>query len=95
MLVEILTPPQRKFLVEELSFSPQGETNTDEDPIEVGKFEKWVYCLSGEITCLVGAEKHILKKGDCLSFESNMPHAFQNSSSRKSRCLIVQNPRHV
>lgn len=92
---EILTSPQRSFLVQELTLLPGGATKTEEDPIELGKFEKWVYCLSGKIDCVVGTEKHTLNKGDCLSFESNLPHYFKNSFSKKTRCLVVQNPRHI
>lgn len=92
---EILTPHHRRFLVQELTLLPGGQTRTEEDPIEVGKFEKWVYCLAGEITCVVGTERHPLNKGDCLSFESNIPHYFENNSSRKTHCLIVQNPRYI
>ena len=92
---EILTPPQRSFLVQELTLSPGGQTRTEEDPIEVGKFEKWIYCVAGKVTCVVGTEKHTLNKGDCLSFQSNIPHYFENNSSRKARCLILQNPRYI
>lgn len=92
---EILTSPKRSFLVQELTLLPGGATKTEEDPIELGKFEKWVYCLSGKIDCTVGTEKHTLNKGDCLSFESNIPHYFENNFSRKTRCIIVQNPRHI
>ena len=92
---EILTPPQRSFLVQELTLSPGGQTRTEEDPIEVGKFEKWIYCVAGKVTCVVGTEKHTLNKGDCLSFQSNIPHYFENNSSRKARCIILQNPRYI
>jgi transcriptional regulator with XRE-family HTH domain len=92
---EILTPRQRSFLVQELTLLPGGQTRTEEDPIEVGKFEKWIYCLAGKITCVVGTEKHTLNKGDCLSFQSNIPHYFENNSARKARCLILQNPRYI
>lgn len=92
---EILTSSLRRFLVQELSLLPGGATRTEEDPIEVGKFEKWVYCLAGKITCVVGTERHTLNKGDCLSFESNIPHYFENNFSRKAKCIIVQNPRYI
>ena len=92
---EILTPPKLNFLTEELTLSPAGMTKTEQDPIEMGKFEKWVYCLSGKVLCSVGAEKHLLNKGDCLSFESNIPHSFENPSTRKARFLVVQNPKHI
>lgn len=92
---QILTPSKRSFMAQELTLLPQGQTQVEENPIEVGKFEKWVYCLAGTLTCTVGTERHVLAKGDCLSFESNIPHAFANHSSRKCRCLIVQNPRYI
>lgn len=92
---EILSHPKLPFLVQELVILPMGATNTEEDPIEVGKFQKWVYCLSGKVTCVVGTEKHTLDKGDGLSFESNLPHHFENNSSRKARCIIIQNPRYI
>lgn len=57
------------------------------------KFEKYVYCLKGEIACFIGKDKFILRKGDSISFESLNPHWFKNISKTKSRCLIFQNPR--
>lgn len=92
---EILTPHNRKFLAQELTLLPGGATRTEEDPIEVGKFEKLVYCLTGKVNCIIGTQRYTLNKGDCLSFESNIPHYFENNSSRKAKCLIVQNPRYI
>ena len=35
-----------------------------------------------------------IKKGDTLSFASNIPHYFENPSKKiKARCIIVQNPK--
>ena len=93
--VEILSSANLPLLAQELTLSPGGATNIEEDPIEVARFQKWVYCLSGKITFTVGTEKHLLNKGDCLSFDSNIPHYFHNASTRKSRCIIIQNPKYV
>lgn len=92
---DILTPSTLSFMAQELVLLPGASTAVEEDPIEVGKFQKWVYCLSGKIICTVGTEKQELNKGDCISFESNIPHNFESASSRKSRCIIVQNPKYV
>lgn len=92
---EILSSANLPFLAQELILLPGGITNIEEDPIEVGKFKKWVYCLSGKATCIVGTEKHTLNKGDCLSFESTIPHHFENTSTKKCRCIIIQNPRYI
>ena len=59
------------------------------------KFEKYIYCLKGEIACYIGKDKYILSKGDGISFESSNPHWFENISKIESRCLIFQNPRYL
>ncbi|MBI4706629.1 MAG: helix-turn-helix transcriptional regulator [Candidatus Omnitrophica bacterium] len=92
---EVLSSSKMPFLAQELILLPGGKTNLEEDPIEIGKFQKWIHCLRGELNCYIGTEKHTLKKGDSLSFESNLPHYFENNSSRKTRCIIVQNPKHI
>ena len=57
------------------------------------KFEKYVYCLRGKVTCYIGKNKHTLSKGDGLSFESFLPHWFENTANSTAHCLIFQNPR--
>ena len=91
----ILTSPKRNFLCVELVMNPQGKTAVEQDPIEDTRFEKWVYCLRGEVTCYVGQDDYTLRRGDCLSFESTLPHYFENKTSKKSSCIIAQNPRHL
>jgi transcriptional regulator with XRE-family HTH domain len=59
------------------------------------KFEKYVYCLKGQVNCYIGKNAYILRKGDGLSFESSIPHWFENISKFESRCLIFQNPRYL
>ncbi|MFC1599170.1 cupin domain-containing protein [Candidatus Omnitrophota bacterium] len=92
---DILTPSKRNFVCAELTILPYGKTVKEQDPIEEKKFAKWVYCLKGKIICHIGKEAHTLKKGDCLSFESTLPHYFENKTDAKSVCIVVQNPRHI
>jgi len=91
----ILSSLKRRFLCVELVLSPEGRTAVDQDPIEHTKFEKWVFCLRGEITCHIAQDDHTLRKGDCLSFESTIPHYFENKKDKTASCIIVQNPRHI
>jgi len=56
------------------------------------KFEKYVYCLRGRITCYIGKNKYTLGRGDGLFFESSLPHWFENTSKSEARCIIFQNP---
>ena len=92
---EILTREKQPFLALRLNLGPQGKTKIEQDPVELGKFEKWVYGLKGTITCIIGQEKHNLKKDECLMFESTMPHYFENNTAQKAVCLIIQNPKHI
>ena len=93
-IAEILSTRNIKFLVMELTLLPGGATKEEEDPIDVNKFEKLVVVLQGGVLCHIGAEKHLIKKGDTLSFASNILHHFENPSKKiKTRCIIVQNPK--
>lgn len=92
---EFLTSLKRSFLIQELSLLPGGRTPPEKDPQELAKFQKWVYCLTGEVNCIIGDEQYLLKKGDCLSFESHILHHFENNSLRKAKILILQNPGHI
>ena len=92
---EILTKEKQPFLGLRLVLKPQGKTKLEQDPIELGKFEKWVYGLKGEITCNIGKEKYIIKKDETLCFESTIPHSFENNTPQNASCIIIQNPKHI
>lgn len=92
---EILSGPKRKFLALELILKPKGKTNIEKDPEGKEKFEKWIYILKGELTCIIKDTRFILKKGDCISFYSSIAHSFENNSSKKTSCIIIQNPVHI
>jgi len=90
---EILTDSKVEFLALRLLLQPEGKTKPEEDPKEEIKFKKWVYVLRGELTCIVGDQKFIIKKDDSLSFDSSLTHHFENNSAGETHCLIIQNPR--
>ncbi|MBI4706917.1 MAG: cupin domain-containing protein [Candidatus Omnitrophica bacterium] len=92
---QILTKEQQSFLGVRLILEPGGKTKLEQDPIELARYEKWVYGLKGKITCVVGQERFELKKDDVLCFESNIPHLFENNTLRKASCIIIQNPKHI
>jgi len=92
---QILTREKHPFLGVRLVLEPQGKTKLEQDPATLGKFEKWVYGLKGEITCIIGQEKFTLKKDEALMFESTLPHCFQNNTTGKASCIIIQNPKHI
>jgi len=93
-IAEILSSKNIRFLAMELTLSPRGITREEEDPVDVNRFEKLVLVSHGEVLCHIGQEKHLIKKGDTLSFASNISHYFENPSKKiKARCIIIQNPK--
>jgi len=93
-IAEILSSRNIRFLAMELELLPGGATKEEEDPVDVNRFEKLIIMLQGEMLCHIGNEKHQIKKGDTLSFTSNIPHHFENPSKKiKARCIVVQNPK--
>lgn len=93
-IAEILSPRNMRFLAMELILRPGGVTREEQDPRDANGFEKLIIMLQGQIQVFVGGEKHLLIKGDSLSFSSSIPHHFENSShSLKARCMIIQNPK--
>jgi len=92
---EILSKEKQPFLGVRLVLEPGGKTNLEQDPIELGRFEKWAYGLKGKVTCVVGQEKLILGKDEVICFESTLPHYFENSTPKRASCIIIQNPKHI
>lgn len=94
-VAQILCRDKLSFLSLRLILDAGGNTKLEQDPVELGSFQKWIYGLKGAVTCVIGQEKHTLKKDECLSFESTIPHYFENNTNQKVICLIIQNPRHI
>lgn len=90
LAVDENTDAQLKETLKKLN--PQASVLED---YKIFKFEKYVYCLRGAITCYIGKERFVLKSGDGLTFGSSLPHWFENPSKSTSRCLIFQNPRYL
>ena len=92
---QILSKEKEPFLGMRLMIGPGGKTTLEQDPIELGRFEKWVYGLKGKVTCVIGQERHTLKKDEVICFESTIPHSFENNTLQKASCIIIQNPKHI
>lgn len=88
-----------EFLTGRLTLLPGAKTENEQDPIEKGKFIKWLYGLRGEVTCVLtnaGVEKkYIIKKNETFFFISTEPHHFENKTSKKAVCILIQNPKYI
>ena len=69
----ITSCPSRSFLALELTLESGGKTMAEQSP-ESKSFEKWIYVVEGELTCIIGEEKFVLKKKDTVSFNSSIRH---------------------
>jgi quercetin dioxygenase-like cupin family protein len=92
---EMLSSEKHPFSATRLILAPSGKTRLEQDPIELGRFEKWVYGVKGKLTCIVGQEKIILNKDEAICFDSTVPHYFENNTTKKAACVIIQNPKHI
>lgn len=102
---EVLIDSKYNFLPVLLNIYPKEKTKLMEDPIEEGKFFKWVYVLQGTLDAYIGNEHFVFKGGDAFSFQSTIPHYFENKASLKPqkkgskqdivRCILVQNPKYI
>lgn len=92
---EILSKDRQRILALRLILFPGGKTNLEQDPLELGRFEKWVYGLKGKVTCVVGENRFLVAKDEMIAFESTIPHYFENNTTKKASCIIIQNPKHI
>lgn len=95
--IDMLTDSQLEFLCLEMTLQPNAKTPVEKDSDLTGKikFKKWIYVTMGALTCITENKKHILNKGDSITIDSTLQHYFENESSHKTRCIILQIPRHI
>ena len=88
-----------EFLTGRLFLLPGARTEKEQDPVEKGSFIKYIYGLRGEVTCVVTRdnrdEKRHIKKNESFFFNSTHPHHFENNTSQKAVCLLIQNPKYI
>ena len=70
----------------ELRFLPKGFHRSE--PHAPGATET-VVLLTGALRVVAGEETHDLSAGDTLYFLANVPHSYENRSSRESRCIDI------
>lgn len=51
--------------------------------------EEFVFCLEGEIKCVIGNQTYSIKPGDSLLFLPTQPHIFYNETSELVKILFI------
>jgi transcriptional regulator with XRE-family HTH domain len=89
---EILTPPlpgQRAELARH-TLAPGAQTGGPGDPPrhEPGARES-ALVQSGAVTLVIDGERHDLGEGDCVTFDADLPHHFENAGKEEAALLAV------
>ncbi|SAI74738.1 transcriptional regulator [Bordetella ansorpii] len=51
--------------------------------------EELLYVLAGKLELTIGSRKEVLEEGDCVQFNSSMPHKLVSVGREEGRALIV------
>ena len=54
--------------------------------------EELFYVLEGDVRFYYGEKTLLLKEGDCIYFDSSVPHRGEGTTGKKSRALVVVSP---
>jgi hypothetical protein len=90
------------YLPARLVIKGGARTPVEQDPPGEMKYEKWVYCVSGEVTIrLLIDEVHetymekSLEKESNFVFDSRHRHFYENTGKKTTTCIVIQNPKYV
>ena len=87
---DILSEPERKFFITEITLKPKGITKFEKSAQKKEISEKWVYGVRSIVTVHLNDEIFKVKKGDCIAFDGSVAHAIENRTVRKAQCLVIQ-----
>ncbi|MFZ0612173.1 MAG: FAD-binding protein [Desulfobacterales bacterium] len=51
--------------------------------------EEFIYVMEGDLEFTLGSREHVLKPGESIHFNSDVPHKLKSLSARPTRCLVV------
>jgi transcriptional regulator with XRE-family HTH domain len=89
---EVLTPPepgQRAELSRHV-LAPHATTGGPGDPpIHEPGSREITFVQSGDVVLDIDGERHALAEGDCVTFDADLPHHFENPGDREAVLLAV------
>lgn len=51
--------------------------------------EEFIYVMEGDLELTLGTRAHVLKPGESIHFNSDVPHKLKSLSNQPTRCLVV------
>jgi transcriptional regulator with XRE-family HTH domain len=90
--VEELTPPlpgQRADVSLHTLSSGAATGGADDPPLHEPGSRETVVVLGGELALYVDGERHLLRKGDSVTFDADLPHHFENDGTAATTFVAV------
>ncbi len=79
----------KQMLPQMIMLQPTGKTTLEQYPVGT---ERWVFCLEGEVSVVVGSAGYRLAAEGTLYFKASLPHHFENTGQTAARLLSVTSP---
>ena len=89
--IHMLTSPDPTKQMEPMLFSLNKNARSGESYYK-HYGQEFVMVLKGALEITLNSTKYILKKGDCIYFNSHIPHAFRNVAEGETEALWVDTP---
>jgi len=65
-------------------------SHRDHKPVEYRhEGEEFIYVMAGDLELTLGGRVHVLKKEECIHFNSDVPHKLKSLSNEPTRCLVM------
>ena len=85
---QTLTPGAEKSHLR--AFMVTIESHHSHKPVEYKhEGEEFIYVMEGDLEFTLGGKTHVLKKGECIHFNSDIPHKLKSLSNEPTRCLVM------
>ncbi|MCF8146574.1 MAG: FAD-binding protein [Deltaproteobacteria bacterium] len=85
---QTLTPGAEKSHLR--AFMVTIESHHDHKPVEYRhEGEEFIYVMAGDLELTLGGKAHVLKKEECIHFNSDIPHKLKSLSNEPTRCLVM------
>jgi transcriptional regulator with XRE-family HTH domain len=75
-------------------FAPGGRSG--DEPHTLDCDEEIILITSGSLEVTVSGETHLLRAGDCITFDPRVPHSYRNPSKQRSTqtlCIVAPPPK--
>ena len=85
---QTLTPGAEKSHLR--AFMVTIESHHAHKPVEYRhEGEEFIYVMAGDLELTLGGKIHVLKKEECIHFNSDIPHKLKSLSNEPTRCLVM------